>query len=261
VAVLFSDPFDVLGNPDPTLWVENVGGWGVSSGVLNNSASTNGQFTNIITLPLAHAAILDVKVSVKRSSTNWNSGPMVRVSGSGSGVSCYYASIVSGSATVTIFRHASGAHTAVGAAITGFTGVSGDVYTLEVSGTGPVTLRLYQNGNLLGERTDSGAGILVVAGQTGIESWSNTGTYDDFLVEDLVVPATLTQVSYQFRNDDGDEDGATPKAAENTPVTVTPGSTFRMRILVDADQDPASADFQGDFRKVGDATWKKLNPS
>lgn len=42
----------------------------------------------------------------------------------------------------------------------------------------------------------------------------------------------LDQRSYRFRNDDGSEAAATWKAAQNTPVTLSGGATFRLRFEV-----------------------------
>lgn len=47
--------------------------------------------------------------------------------------------------------------------------------------------------------------------------------------------ATITQVAFRVRNDDGDEDGATWFAAINTDVTLEVGTNYRIRHLINLD--------------------------
>lgn len=67
---------------------------------------------------------------------------------------------------------------------------------------------------------------------------------------------TLTQSRFRWRNDDGSESGATWDAAEDTNLTVTPGSTRRIRIQVAATSDPASKTYKVQIRKTGTTPWK-----
>jgi hypothetical protein len=60
--------------------------------------------------------------------------------------------------------------------------------------------------------------------------------------------ATLTQHSFRFVNNDGDEDGSTFKAALNTAITLPAESTIRLRYLIDADGDPDSEQFALHYR-------------
>lgn len=53
-------------------------------------------------------------------------------------------------------------------------------------------------------------------------------------------PFTLEQEGFRFRNDDGDETTATWKAAQDTDINAAPLDIIRLRILTDADGDPAS---------------------
>lgn len=48
------------------------------------------------------------------------------------------------------------------------------------------------------------------------------------------------QEGYRFRDDDGSESAATWLAAQDTPVTVAAGTTFRLRVLSDTDTGGSS---------------------
>jgi hypothetical protein len=69
---------------------------------------------------------------------------------------------------------------------------------------------------------------------------------------------TLEQEGYRWRNDDGSESAATWKAAQDTVPTITAGNAARLRMDINATNDPVSQDFQLEYRKVGDTTWKKV---
>lgn len=55
-----------------------------------------------------------------------------------------------------------------------------------------------------------------------------------------VASATAELSHYRFRENDGDEDGATWAAAEDKPHHVAPGDTFRLRTQLDYTGDPGS---------------------
>lgn len=83
-------------------------------------------------------------------------------------------------------------------------------------------------------------GVLSPAGATGNKTHGNLSTdatfpWGAFLVS--IPPATpleLEQNRYLWRNDDGSEVTATPKASENTNVTLTPGQIARIRFQLNA---------------------------
>lgn len=66
---------------------------------------------------------------------------------------------------------------------------------------------------------------------------------------------TLDQEGYRFRNDDGNEATATWKAAQDTNVTLAPGSVARLRFVVNGTGDPTSKALKLEFRKVGQTPW------
>jgi hypothetical protein len=74
-----------------------------------------------------------------------------------------------------------------------------------------------------------------------------------------VLVATLDQEGYRWRNDDGSETTATWKAAQDTTVTLNPSDVARLRVIVNATNDPASANYKLEYRKVGNASWKNID--
>lgn len=69
----------------------------------------------------------------------------------------------------------------------------------------------------------------------------------------------LDQEGYRWRNDDGSESTATWKAAQDTTVNLAPDTTTRLRMIVNATSDPASAQYKLQYRKVGDASWRDVD--
>ena len=65
----------------------------------------------------------------------------------------------------------------------------------------------------------------------------------------------VTQEGFRWRNDDGDEDGATWLAAQDTDAALDVDGTVRLRMLLDATGDPASSPYALYHKKVGDPTW------
>jgi hypothetical protein len=59
---------------------------------------------------------------------------------------------------------------------------------------------------------------------------------------------------------DGSESGNTWMVGQNTAATIPLGGAARVRFMLQATGDPAATTYQLEFRKVGDATWKKVSP-
>lgn len=76
-------------------------------------------------------------------------------------------------------------------------------------------------------------------------------------VQDLA--ATLEQEGYRWRNDDGNETTATWKAAQDTTITGATATNTRLRLIVNAANDPASQVFKVQYRKVGAASWRNAD--
>lgn len=70
--------------------------------------------------------------------------------------------------------------------------------------------------------------------------------------------ATIDQEGYRHRNDDQDEASATWSAAQDTTVNLAPETPKRLRVLVNATGNPTSQQFQLEYRKVGDASWRTV---
>lgn len=95
-------------------------------------------------------------------------------------------------------------------------------------------------------------------------TWDCTGQgTTNFVVLNAVFKAvsvspTLTQSAYRWRNDDGSETTATAAAAQNTDITVATGVTKRLRVQVQAVNNPAATAFKLQYRKVGGSTWRDV---
>lgn len=81
----------------------------------------------------------------------------------------------------------------------------------------------------------------------------------DIVAAPATPPVTLEQEGFRFRNDDGTEATATWQAAQDTTVTLPPGQRVRLRLLVNAGGDPASSQYELQYRKVGAAAWRNLD--
>lgn len=255
MAVIFSDNFSAALNA--TNWTDERGStWSTSAGSVVRSLGA-GVLSPLTTKVAAHAAIADCQVTFTRQSATCDGGPYVRVTGAPNS-NGYYADIVAGSGTVNLYRRVSAVDTLVGTWST--TNASGDTYGLKVQGVGAtVTLTFYKNGTAIGSPIlDSNAARIVVAGQTGIFAWDAL-TADDFIVDDTASALVLEQEGFRWRNDDGSEATATWKAAQDTNVTVVPDAITRLRMLVNATGDPASARYKLQYRKVGAAAWRDMD--
>lgn len=104
---------------------------------------------------------------------------------------------------------------------------------------------------------------LGLAYQTTIDGGSFTqadGTDGWGVVGFALRPSTafFDQVAYRFRNDDGDETGATWKDALNTNITIGTNETFRLRLALKFDGDPASNSYDLQASINGGA-WGSIN--
>lgn len=73
-------------------------------------------------------------------------------------------------------------------------------------------------------------------------------------------PASLEQEGFRFRADDGDEDGATWLASQDTDISRAADTNTRLRMLLNGTDDPGSAQYQLEWRKVsGPTDWRKVS--
>jgi hypothetical protein len=71
-------------------------------------------------------------------------------------------------------------------------------------------------------------------------------------------PASLEQESYRFRADDGSETSATWLASQDTDITRPVNTNTRLRIILNANSDPASGQYQLEYKKSSGSTYGKV---
>jgi hypothetical protein len=99
------------------------------------------------------------------------------------------------------------------------------------------------------------------AGATGT-SWPSAGIGSEdyaaihiaFKIGTSSTP-TLEQEGFRFRNDDGSETTATWRQSQDTDDSVAVSTNVRMRVLVNAVNNPDAGHYKLQYRKVGDDTW------
>ncbi|MGM0629034.1 MAG: hypothetical protein ACQESA_01265, partial [Patescibacteria group bacterium] len=81
--------------------------------------------------------------------------------------------------------------------------------------------------------------------------------YDNFAEAEVI--RGLTQVRYRWRNDDGAEDVATWKEAENTPATLSVDENSRLRVQVDNEGNVSdTASFQLEYATSTAGPWNNV---
>ncbi len=93
--------------------------------------------------------------------------------------------------------------------------------------------------------------------EDGSEEYTLPG-YGAFQEDQAAV--VLDQEGFRFRNDDGSESAATWRQLQDVNDTISPDTNFRLRTLVNATGDPPTSAFQLEHRKVGAATFIKIEP-
>lgn len=71
-------------------------------------------------------------------------------------------------------------------------------------------------------------------------------------------PAVLDQEGFLWRNDDGTEVTASSAAAQDAKLLATFGTNKRLRVLINATNDPASQAYKLQYRAVGAADWRDV---
>lgn len=88
----------------------------------------------------------------------------------------------------------------------------------------------------------------------------NVVDWDDLIVNGTVgTSGTVAQEGFRWRADDGNETTATWLATQDTNIIRAKSQNTRLRVLLDSTGDRGSEQFQLEYRKVGDTTWKKIN--
>lgn len=107
--------------------------------------------------------------------------------------------------------------------------------------------------------TGSGATRAATSGTTTITwSWTSANDYSYIGFAVQQVQASKEQEGYRFRNDDGNESTATWLAAQDTAVTQPLSTNTRLRVLIDSPDDPGSIQYQLEYKKSTDSTYKKV---
>lgn len=124
---------------------------------------------------------------------------------------------------------------------------------------GSEDLHLVSGSALIDQGTDlSGTFTTDIDGQT-------RGTTFDIGADEYVVTLLLDQEGFRFRNDDGSESAATWKANQDTNITLAADTAARLRMLVNATGDPASKNYQLEYRHKPSGgsfgSWKKVIPT
>lgn len=83
--------------------------------------------------------------------------------------------------------------------------------------------------------------------------------YPEMTIEGEPEPE-LEQHSYRFRNDDGAENNASWLSALNTAITRVANLPARLRVLINATNNPDPSQFQLEYKKQGDADWLAVEP-
>lgn len=93
-----------------------------------------------------------------------------------------------------------------------------------------------------------------------VDAYGNVAVIDGINGPTEAAAVSLTQHSFRWREDDGSETGASWAAALNTDISAAVSTTKRLRILIDAEGDPAALLAQMEWRKSG-GTWAVLGQS
>jgi hypothetical protein len=74
----------------------------------------------------------------------------------------------------------------------------------------------------------------------------------------IEIPATLEQEGYRWRDDDGSESAATWLQSQDVNLSRGKNVNTRLRVIVNANENPDSQQFQLEVRKQGVGAWQKI---
>jgi hypothetical protein len=77
--------------------------------------------------------------------------------------------------------------------------------------------------------------------------------------KDVTGAATLDQEGFRFRNDDGDENAATWKEAQDTNLTAPLDTNLRVRFIVDGTGDPTATQYQLEAKLSTESDYWKVS--
>lgn len=130
-------------------------------------------------------------------------------------------------------------------------------------------VKFYFNGVQQGA-TQTGLGVMTGPPTTNLlasQSQNFPGSVSDAAVWTKALTAAeiaslytlgVEQEASRWRNDDGNEAGASWRAAQDTAVNVGVSTTLRLRTLLNATGDPPSTPYRLEYRKTNSYDWRKL---
>lgn len=158
-----TDPFNgTPGNPLSANWTTQVAGWVIETGGTTARPSSSGTYQSVFWN--ADAFNNDQYSEVVISAIGGQMGPMVRVSGTGSGVNGYWLLGRTGASSY-IYTSTNGTHTQL-VDLGTIAWTAGDTMRLEVSGT---TITAKRNGSTIGSPATSSAHASGAAGMLGLD--------------------------------------------------------------------------------------------
>lgn len=101
-------------------------------------------------------------------------------------------------------------------------------------------------------KTDPSGGFYL----TDIDGTTRTGAWD--VGADQADDGLIEQEGYRFRDDDGSESAATWLASQDSNVTRATATNTRLRALLNATGNPPSQQYQLEFKKSSDTTYKRV---
>lgn len=145
------------------------------------------------------------------------------------------------------------------------TTTSGDYVFVVTSSNNDVTQTVttgseeWDDNSNVGAHTTAALSSIASGSLTGVAwTWSSaeTNSYIAFTIQQSTLD--VDQEGYRFRNDDGNETTATWLANQDTAITQPLATNTRLRVLVDTSADPSSAQYQLEYKKSTESTYKKV---
>lgn len=92
----------------------------------------------------------------------------------------------------------------------------------------------------------------------GITNHTGTVRMSGLAIEIKGAAATTEQEGFRWRDDDGDEDGATWLASQDTDISRQADTNTRLRTLLNTTGDAGAATYQLEYKKDSESTYKKV---
>lgn len=140
---------------------------------------------------------------------------------------------------------------------TGVTNNTGSVLRIEANGT---TITAYVDG--VQDGSFSATNSVLASGDGGVCGWGKAfaadTSGDTWEAGNLGGPPTLEQEGFRWRNDDGSETTATWRQSQDVDDTVATETPIRIRMLINATNDPSPAYYKLQYLPPGADTWEDV---